>query len=114
MTMMRKYDPDSEREYTAPKAPRIVEPEPMIHKFPKVPIWLKAPVLSLVYLCVGCNLVNFFAVNHHRIEGMSKSEIEERIDGDHSDKGDLVKFIIDDFSKPGRELAYLIRGDGKQ
>ena len=110
MTMMRGYDPDSEKEYTAPEAELIIEPEPMISKIPK---WAKRPILYLVFSYLAINLGGFFMASHYRGEGMSKSKIEEKIDKDYGDKGALVKFILDDLPKPGRELVYLMGGNGE-
>jgi len=111
--MDKRYDPYPEREYIAPEESVIVKPEPMT---PKIPKWIKRPIL--LYLILGAYLSystgDFFMANKLRKRGMSKSEIEERIDDKCSNMGDLAKFVMDDFSRPGRELAYLIRGDGEQ
>ncbi len=109
--MTKEYNLDSEREYTAPETPRIVEPEPMIHKFPK---WVKDTIPYLIGLYLAFNSSGFFLANGDRSEGISKSKIEERIDKRYSNKSGLIKFVFDDLAKPGRELAYLIRGDGEQ
>ena len=111
MTMIKGYDSNSKREYTAPEAPSIVEPEPMIHKIPK---WVKGPVLYLALAYLAVNFGGFIAASGYRGEGMSKSEIEEKIDKDYGDKGRLVKFVLDDLSKPGRKLVYLMSGDGEK
>jgi len=110
MTMMKGYDPDSEREYTAPEAPLIVEPEPMFHKIPK---WVKYSILWSVGLYLCLNAGSFFLASSFRSAEMSKSEIEEKIDKAFRDKG-LEKFVFDDLAKDGRELSYSIFGDGEQ
>ena len=106
--MKKEYDSDSEREYTAPEAPIIVEPEPMIPK------WIKTSILYLALSYLAINFGGFIMASGYRGEGMSKSEIEEKIDEDFGDKGGLVKFVFDDVTKPGRELVYLMGGDGEQ
>ena len=113
--MIREYNPNSEREYTAPEAQGIVEPEPMISKWIKYPPkWIKTSILSLALSYFSINLGGFIMASGYRGEGMSKSEIEEKIDRDFGDKGGLVKFVLDDFAKSGRELVYLMGGDGEQ
>ncbi len=116
--MTQEYDSNSEREYNTPEAPRIVEPEPMIHKIPK---WVKNPILYCILgAYLSLNFGSFIMASEYRSKGMSKSKIEGRIDRGYSPirvdwkKGRLENFVIDDLLKPGRELAYLIKGDGEQ
>jgi hypothetical protein len=106
--MKKEYNSNSEKEYTAPEAQLIVEPESSIPK------WIKYPISCLVVLYLGLNSGGFFLATDHRIARMSKSKIEEKIDKIYSDRGDLAKFVFDDLPKPGRELAYSIFGDGEQ
>ena len=106
--MKKEYGPDSEREYTAPEAPRIVEPEPSL------PQWIKGPIFYLVLSYLAINLGGFLVTNQYRIKGMSKSKIEEIIDKNNRNAGDLAKFVFDDLAKPGRKLAYRIHGEKEQ
>ena len=108
--MTKEYDSNSEREYTAPESPRIVEPEPMISKIPK---WVKYSILWSVGLYLCLNASSFFLASSFRSAEMSKSEIEEKIDKAFRDKG-LEKFVFDDLAKNGRELSYSIFGDGEE
>jgi len=108
--MIKEYNSNSEREHNAPEAQRIVEPEPMI---PKIPKWVKYSILWSVGLYLCLNASSFFLASSFRSAEMSKSEIEEKIDKAFRDKS-LEKFVFDDLAKNGRELAYLIRGDGEQ
>lgn len=109
--MIREYNPNSEREYTAPEAQGIVEPEPSIHKIPE---WIKTPISYFMGLCLAASSCGFFLASDYRSEEMSKSEIEERVDKIYGDNGGLIKFVFDDLAKPGRELVYLMGGDGEQ
>ncbi len=106
--MIKEYNSNSEREYTAPEAQGIVEPESSLPK------WVKRSIMYLTLPCLFLNVGGFFAANLYRVKGMSKSEIEERIDKNHRNTNGLVRFVFDDFTKPGRELAYLISGSGKE
>ena len=109
--MKKEYNSNSEREYIAPEAPVIVEPEPMIHK---IPGWVKGSMLFLATAYFLVNTGGFIVASTLREGGMSKSKIEEKIDKIYGDEGGLEKFMFDDLMKPGRELVYLIRGDGEQ
>lgn len=104
--MKKEYNSNSKREYTAPEAPLITEPEPMT---PKIPKWLKHSIFWSVGLYLCLNAGGFFLASFFRSAEMSKYEIEERIDKAFNDKSGLEKFVIDDLTKPGRELAYLMR-----
>ena len=105
--MIKEYNPDSKGEYTAPEASLIVEPEPMI-----LNKWIKRLILYSAFLYLSFNSCSFLLVDYYRSVGMSKSEIEEKID--RVDRSKLEKFVIDDLTKPGRKLAYRIHGDGEQ
>ncbi len=115
--MTKEYHSDSEREYTASEAQRMVEPEPMT---PKIPKWVKDSIFFLVGAYLSLNFGSFIMASEYRSKGMPKSKIEGRIDRGYSPirvdwkKGRLENFVIDNLLKPGRELAYLIRGDGEE
>ncbi len=108
--MTKEYNSNSERRYTAPEAPLIVEPESMT---PKIPGWVKGSMLFLATAYFLVNTGGFIIASTLREGGMSKSKIEERIDKIYGDEGGLEKFFFDNLMKPGRELVYLIRGDGE-